>query len=145
MKITPIKPVVPPHKPGPRKPRPEKPKPKGFTPGPWVMGGGGPSLFTILGDGKIHGNAISGATLIACTEKCDAEKANARLLAAAPELLETLEDAREQLRQAWACIEHIKEHAPDYELKAAVELLKDISAIGQKSDAVIAKATGGTE
>lgn len=69
-------------------------------------------------------------------------KANARLIAAAPELLSRLEDCAHQLRQAWACIEHIKEHAPDYERKASIETLKAIQMVGNDAEAAIAKAKG---
>lgn len=58
------------------------------------------------------------------------------------EMLSALENAREQLRQAWACIEHIKDHAPRDERESAVATMGDIGDIGLDCDAVIAKATG---
>lgn len=47
-----------------------------------------------------------------------------------------------KLGQAWACIEHIKEHAPSYEKKAAVEVLKELSIVGAAAKSAIAKARG---
>lgn len=98
------------------------------TPGPWTVGAGGPSEFTILGDGEIQGGSIKGATLIACTEKCESERANAQLIAAAPELLEVLKQAEEQLRMVYVFAPHV--------------LIKTAIIAAQ---AAIAKATGGSE
>lgn len=72
----------------------------------------------------------------------ETDEANARLIAAAPDMLEALDDAQHWLGQAWACIEHIKESAPPYEKKAAIEMLKEISRVGETVRKAIAKAGG---
>jgi len=115
-------------------------KKQSYTPGPWGYEKSydheaQKQKINLIGDGRILAQHIA-----FIQEECDA---NARLIASAPDLLARLEDCAHQLRQAWACIEHIKEHAPDYERKASIETLKAIQMVGNDAEAAIAKATGG--
>lgn len=63
-------------------------------------------------------------------------------------LLKTLEDAQEQLRQAWACIEHLQEHATTIEREGALQVLKDIENIMAEVEqeiAVLSDSISGSE
>lgn len=100
-----------------------------FTPGPW----------SAIKYPDVKSWTVAAKESVASKIKSEVD---ARLIAASPDLLQALEIAREQLRQAWACIEHIKENAPDYEKKAATDLLKDIASVGQYADEAIYKAIG---
>ena len=111
------------------------------TPGPWRVD---PVVRTLV-VGTADPMPIVADTEAASPFDVETDAANARLIAAAPELLARLEDCAHQLRQAWACIEHIKEHAPDYERKASIETLKAIQMVGNDAEAAIAKATGGDD
>ncbi len=101
-------------------------EPRELTPGPWEVEEDGENNAYIRRRIKTIWDAD--ASPVAWDVR---NVADARLMAAAPELLEAIE-------QAWACIEHIKEHCPPYEKQAAIGVMKGIQL-------AIAKAQGGEE
>ena len=68
------------------------------TPGPWYVVGEDCEGRQIIASGNPEDNR---ATVIAQTFICDEEQANARLIAAAPDLLEALEQALTMLHDVY--------------------------------------------
>ena len=112
-----------------------------FTPGPWAYSTSDEGwTFSIYqaDDAGFTPESSDVATLFAHTVQCDPkdiQEANARLIAAAPMLLEEFQNANVQMDMAAECIE-----AGRYD-----EALLHVRAMKRKRTAIIAAATGETE
>lgn len=112
-------------------------KPVEITPGPWSA----TEIFCNNACNRlvIKRKTWGGEVVADLGEAPDANRANARLIAAAPELLEALKDARESLREITNCVQ-------DGWFDAAEDWARaNASAIDSSLSEVIAKAEGRTE
>ena len=110
-----------------------------FTPGPWFITGGATRYIEArIGDRLIQEVAACGPTE-ADNGYGEQQNANARLIAAAPDLLEAL-----QWYEAKAV--QMGRAAIDQDSKLLLELMKEIAVeYGAQARAAIAKATGESE
>lgn len=99
---------------------------EGHTPGPWFVCDADSRHMTRISANEGTGRALNGGIYIARVQGPD-NRANARLIAAAPDLLKAGEGARQAL---WNALDHLGFECPDAH-PAIVEL-----------DAAIARATG---
>lgn len=98
-------------------------KPKKFTPGPWVMKYHGNGVVEVLDGDDLP--IVNWVGFDDSTKTLETRKANALLIAAAPDLLEILKTVLRQLERLRNC----NNHAP-------WQLIEEVSA-------AIAKAEGG--
>jgi hypothetical protein len=114
------------------------------TPGPWYVfhsahrgrfDDDGPGAFSI-GDAPIARSANILCSRYEWPERAEEMKANARLIAAAPELLEALQWYESKAKQMVRAAIH-------QDIKLMLELMKEIAVeYGAQARAAIAKATG---
>ncbi|PWU30686.1 hypothetical protein DK254_00070 [Pseudomonas sp. RW407] len=98
------------------------------TPGPWFVNGH--ERYTKYVEARIGGGLLQEVAACGPTERQEQQEANARLIAAAPDLLEALIDAEKKL-----CIaEHLLDLGEDDSIAFESEILY--------ARAAIAKATG---
>jgi|SRR5690554_5964859 len=105
------------------------------TPGPWFINRESEDVI----EGKLSIESVNAETqlsyFIAQVDECKSQEANARLIAAAPELLEALESAVTQMRIAYECVE-----AGRYD-----EALIHLGSMPRQRANAIAKATGASQ
>lgn len=94
-----------------------------FTPGPWAV-------FRATGGTDILGvGDAAGGSIAHLWRDGDEREANARLIATAPEMLEALEAAKNEIVATMRCV-------------TSADTLADMQTVLDKIDTSIAKATG---
>jgi hypothetical protein len=112
------------------------------TPGPWETRGNGHNR-TDIWQAEEAGNQQIGEVYTGGANKNNAGYANARLIAAAPELLEALEEAAKTLADLSEGAANQVSFAPAIDLTAYLKKLRDHGRKGlQATRAAIAKAQG---
>lgn len=110
------------------------PEPQQHTPGPWRIDPGNPHLV-LAGDTPIAGaGARQGFNPLVVWGE---QQANARLIAAAPDLLASLNEIKAALSSGTYCV-----HRCDGEMMSLVGDGFTVSDIFERADAAIAKAGG---
>ena len=112
------------------------------TPGPWYVGSGtyeGRNIYSVASVTDGEGFTYQPIVATAEDDGIDCWDANARLIAAAPELLEALKWYESKAKQMGRAAIH-------QDSKLILELMKEIAVeYGAQARAAIAKATGESE